>query len=295
MLHKGLEVYSVSMLNKFASCHKAYDYRYNQMLSHENKSVNMSFGTTIHDGIATWYKTHNVPAVVNAMEQTSTDLKLPDNDVDPKHSLQRARDVMMKYIDRYKDNDINVLAVEVPFLVEVETKTKPFLFAGTIDGLAEMIDAENNNRLYILENKTTSRMGTSYLKGYRPNNQITAYWWALTKYMDRPIYGAILNIIYLLTKETSFIRNTTRRAQWELDRWEDDLRKIVEDIRMAVDDNRFYLNTSQCAVMGLCPYHTLCNTDPGNLANFIAAEYKSDVPGDLRWLFEQEKEFLNVG
>jgi PD-(D/E)XK nuclease superfamily len=295
MLHKGLEVYSVSMLNKFASCRKAYDYRYNQMLTHENKSVNMSFGSTIHDGIAAWYKTHDIAAVVNAMEQTSAELKLPDNEVDPKHSLQRARDVMMKYIDRYKDNDINVLAVEVPFLVEVETKTKPFLFAGTIDGLAEMIDDENNNRLYILENKTTSRMGTSYLKGYRPNNQITAYWWALTKYMDRPIYGAILNIIYLLTKETSFIRNTTRRAQWELDRWEDDLRKIVEDIRMAVNDNRFYLNTSQCAVMGLCPYHTLCNTDPGNLANFIAAEYKSDVPGDLRWLFEQEKEFLNVG
>ena len=295
MLYKDMEVFSWSMLAKYMTCHKAYNWRYDKMLTHERKSKAMSFGSTIHDGLATWYKTKDLGATCASMEFIGNELGLlPDSESDPKHSIERARNVMLKYVDRYKDFDFNMTMVEVPFLVEVETETKPFLFAGTIDGIAEVENQEGEKMLYIAEHKTTTRMGSDYIKSFHPNNQITAYSWALSKYLDRVLYGSIINIIHLLTHETNFIRHTTTRAAWELERWEDDLRNIVRDIRAAAERGVYYLNTSQCNVYGSCPYQTLCNTAPQNVERFIEAEYVVDLPGDLRWLFNQEKEHLNV-
>lgn len=290
MMYKGLEVYSWSMLAKYMTCHMAYQYRYDRMLVGDGRSKALSFGSTIHDGLATWYKTKDLAATCASMEKIGTEYGLePLSEIDPKHSIERARDIMVKYVDRYKDYDFNMIMVEVPFLIEVEAKPRPFLFAGTIDGIAEVDGQDGEKLLYIAEHKTTTRMGSDYIKSFHPNNQITAYSWALSKYLDRQLYGSIINIIHMLTKETNFIRHTTRRAAWELARWERDLQNIVADIRHAKEHGIWPLNTSQCNVYGSCPYQTLCNTDPENLENFITAGYVQDIPGDLRWLAQQEE------
>src|SRR3990167_5998090 len=279
MLYKDMEVFSWSMLAKYMTCHKAYNWRYDKMLTHERKSPAMSFGSTIHDGLATWYKTKDLGATCASMELIGNELGLlPDNESDPKHSIERARNILLKYVDRYATDDFTMTMVEVPFLVEVDMPNgeNPFLFAGTIDGIAEIENQESEKLLYIAEHKTTTRMGTAYIKSFHPNNQITAYSWALSKYLDRTLYGTIINIIHILTKETNFIRHTTTRARWELERWEDDLRNIVRDIRRASKSGTWYLNTSQCNMYGSCPYQTLCNAAPQNVERFIEAEYVTD-------------------
>ena len=288
MKYGDLEIYSVSMLGKFLSCNRAYAWRYSHLLTHERKSKALSFGSTIHDGIATWYKTKDLAKVVQSMETIGTELGLvPDLETDPKHSIERARGIMLKYIDRYAANDLNVTMVEVPFLLEVDADPEPFLFAGTIDGLAEQ-----DGNLFVLENKTTTRMGTDYIKSYNPNNQISAYLWALSKYMDKPIHGAVLNIIHILTKETNFIRHTTRRQAWELEEFEVELKEMVRQIRTANERGVYVKNTNQCNVYGSCAYQTLCKTPKDYLSNFIEAEYITDTPGDLRWLFEPKGELV---
>lgn len=293
MIYNGMEVYSVSMLHKFKGCRAYYDFRYNELLTHEGKSKNMSFGTAMHEGLAAWYKTKDIGLACSAITAKAEELELPATvDEDPKHSVERARKTMLDYVDHYKERDLNITAVEIPFLVEVQAtykgKDRPFLFAGTIDGLAE-IELDGSEQLVIAEHKTTSQMGTNYIASYKPNDQITAYAWALKKYLDKPIKGAIINILYVLTHETNFIRHLTTRQQWELDRWELQLKQQVNDIRRAVDDESFYMNTDMCNKFGLCQYRTLCNTTPEYVANFMQAEYQKDIPGDLNWLFKGEK------
>lgn len=288
MIFKDLEVYSISMLHTFLSCRRKFKYRTVDMLVPQGKSKAMSFGSTIHEGIAEWYKTHDLGKVCASMERKGTEYELElSNETDPKHSIERARNILLQYADHYKERDLHVKYVEMPFVVEVPglNDTKPFLFAGTIDGLAEMVGDEEP-KLYLLESKTTTRLSSNYVMSFKPNNQITAYCWALSKYLEKPLYGAVINIIHILTKETNFLRHVTTREPWELIAWEHELQTIVEDVRRAREYESWYQNTSQCNIYGSCPYQTLCNTPPALMDNFMSTGYETRIPDDLRWLFD---------
>jgi hypothetical protein len=296
MIHNGLEVYTTSMLHTFMSCHRKYQWRYEEQLIGKSRSKAMSFGTTIHEGLAEWYKTKDVSHVCETVERKATQLKLPlTNDEDPKHSLQRARDTMIAYINFYQERDVAVQYVEMPFTLEVRGRaadgmeTAPFLYAGTIDGLCEMPMADGTRPLYLLEHKTTSRMDSNYVHSFSMTKQVTAYLWALSQYLDRPVVGAIVNILHLLTHETNFVRHFTTRKPWEFAEWESELQAIVEDIRRCRREGVFYKNTSQCFVMGECAYVTLDKTPPDVLPNFVEGGYEQETPGDLNFLFGEEQ------
>ncbi len=299
MLHNGLEVYTNSMLHTFMSCHRKYKERYDNLLVVRGKpNVKMAFGTTIHEGMAAWYKTGDLGLACAAAEQKGSELQLVATmEEDPKYSLQRAREVLVKYEEFYRGKDLQVQYVEMPFVVEVPGKlrdgrpTPPFMFAGTIDGLATM-RVHDKDWLYLLEHKTAGQISSTYIRSFSITNQITAYLWALSKYMEQPVVGAVVNIFHILTRETNFIRAYPTRDKWELDAWELELQDIVDDIRLTRENGIFYKNTSQCAVYSMCPYVTLCKTHPDSMSNFVEADYVQEIPGDLNWLFKKEKEEL---
>lgn len=289
MLYKGQEVYTISMLHKFKSCAQYYDWRYNHLLKKTatGDGKKMHFGTTIHDGIAEWYKTRDVVSAIKMVQKRGTELALPEDD--KTYSVERAREVMFQYIERYKDNDVEVNMVEMPFMIEISMDgyddPTPFLFAGTIDGVCTVDGAP-----YLLEHKTTGRMSGSYINSFKPNDQVTGYIWALRQYVENPPASAYINIVHLLTNETNFIRTITNRESWIVDRFEVELREVVDDIRRRARRGIWYKDTTQCTNYGECAYRTLCNTAPEFTPNFIEAEYSPELPGDLRVFFGEDHE-----
>lgn len=269
------------------------------------KSAALGFGGSIHEGLATWYKTRDPDAVIAAVEAN-----FPEQPVDDWRDLMKAKKVMLEYMNHYVHEPFSI----VPGMVEVATALptglylpicpachfdnrkaapwSPFVgkcfecggdlevieYGGIFDTLVDF-----NGQIYVLEHKTTTQMGQYFFNQFKPNNQVTGYVW-LAKELSGRCDGALINAIGLYkASPTKFERNISTRNQFELDQWKLDLWTEACAIRDHELNGHFPMRSKTCTLYGACEFYSVHTVnDPSVRQRLLEQDYVQSP-----WEFEK--------
>lgn len=175
-----------SSMHCFMSCRQKYDYRYNRRLLPMERSDALSFGSAVHAGLETWFKTGDKELAIGVVGNVGH--MEPD-------AVVKAQELLRKYIEVYADEPFSVLTVEhtfdvVPRHPKTHRASKRFLYTGKIDGLIE-----KDGELWILEHKTASNPDDAYFECKGFDDQIAFYALAMEQELGRPVVGALYDVL----------------------------------------------------------------------------------------------------
>lgn len=166
-----LRVLSVSEAKSFRSCPRRHHYAYRMRRRPRDKAPALRFGTLFHVGLEAWWQTVDLGAALAVMRAGDADIDL--------YELAKAEALMIGYHARWKDEPLEVLAVEREFsapLINPATgaASKTFVVGGKIDAIVR----DAMGRIYVVEHKTTSEdlgPGSDYWKRLRLDSQVSTY------------------------------------------------------------------------------------------------------------------------
>lgn len=155
-------------------------------------------------------------------------------------------------------------ALEFSFTIPTEVAHpvtgQPILYAGKFDMLAEL-----NGTLYVVDDKTTSQLGSQWSQQWDLNSQFTGYC-AAARQMGYPVAGAIIRGIGLLKTKITHQQVILSRPEWQIERW---WNQIHRDLKLFIsmweaDDGTgrefSYALGSACTSYGACAYKRLCES-----------------------------------
>ncbi len=159
-------------------------------------------------------------------------------------------------------------------------RTLQITWTGVIDLLIEQ-----NDEVWITDHKTASMIGDSYFKGFELGQQFVGYVWSASRILNRPISGALLNLIggRKPTKtgvSLELLRRFYPYSSWLTDEWQDDILALVSDFVHRLTSNFFPKRTLWCVnKWGTCQYISVCSSLPEHRPILLA----SDQFTDLTW------------
>jgi hypothetical protein len=267
-----------SMLSAFKNCQKKCEYRYFQFLVPTYKTQALFFGSIIHNWLEAWYL---------------KDFKKADAIAYHKHIgsyvYNHVVSVTEAYKKRYADEEFDVVYIEKKIISPIidpdkNRRLKKCVYGGAIDGI---VKSKKDNKYYILEHKTASRIDGNYLNKLYTDLQINLYAWFAAYILKIPIEGIIYNVLGKInykqkngeSDESFQERLATRYATGDLFHREyivlsheyqklvmEDLCKTVRAMRLAKLHNYFFMNTDNCFKFNSkCVYHDLCASNNNEL------------------------------
>lgn len=272
-------MYSHSRINCFKMCPKQYQYKYiDEIYPLESDTTNLDVGKAVHHGIehgssdaaidlmdnTAYFQTENGETkkiLVEAMVDAYLN-KFPD---DRTHMEYEA------YVVGNLTNDNNYQLI---FNKQDSDDYGDVDYQGYVDGL------EYDPKLdgyWIHEVKTASQIGDVYVKKLEFNDQVSRYWFMLSKVLTKPILGCKYRIIKkpaIRQKKTESIvqyrKRLTEKLSEENSVIEIILHRTDQDIKDCIDDTiadmnniknckRCTKNLTACGIYGECPYMALCS------------------------------------
>jgi hypothetical protein len=151
--------------------------------------------------------------------------------------------------------------VDMGVVVSTSGRTKRHVwYVGELDGYATYDEKE-----WTVERKFTSQVPSDLVGRFQLDDQVRGYTWAMRRLGRRPV-GALVDIIRT-TKYPALVRDFVVLDEHELNRFQDELTQVVQEIVDAYDQNRWPLSPHSCFNWGTCPYRMLClNPDRVTLA-----------------------------
>ena len=190
-------ILTYSALRMFQNCQRKYYLRYCENLVPIKKDTVLYLGSVWHSVMEQWYKPGEPDAKVSAI-QDLIDKSFPEriSDSGQKRDWHLCHAMFEGYIQRYPDEDFDVLSVEQEFSIPIVNpltgrSSRTFVLLGKIDALV----MHESSELFLLEHKTTSLISGDYLERLPGDFQLNLYCHALERYLNRPISGAIYNCV----------------------------------------------------------------------------------------------------
>jgi hypothetical protein len=145
-----------SALSTYRKCPMRYNLRYERNLVPVYTDEKLFFGGIIHKTLETWHGTNCGYEMRKALVLQRID-DVCQGDESHKTRLL-AREMMIAYMERYRDDAFEVIAIEHEFNGEIinprtGAESKTFSMKGKADGIIK-----TENGLFLLEHKTTSRL-----------------------------------------------------------------------------------------------------------------------------------------
>jgi hypothetical protein len=141
----------------------------------------------------------------------------------------------------------------IPLPINHPDTGEPILYAGRFDMLGV-----RNEQLVVVDEKTTSQLGPTWINKWNLRGQFTGYIWACQQY-GYPVLGAIVRGISFLKNSFGHAEAIQLRAQWEIDQWYAQLIRDVERIKAAYIEGWYDQAFDEaCADYGGCPFQQLC-------------------------------------
>ncbi len=269
-------IWDNSTISCFQTCRRKYYWSYVRHLRPQVKGTALLFGGAIHEALDCYYKNDNrEQGAVEAIKLFKSIYASPEGD--DLRSQENGVKLLMWYFVKYKHETCTVAGKPeegfVFFCGDV-------LYGGRLD-----LPIEWDGQLWIMEHKTTTRLGASYFNQFELDKQITGYIVALEEYSGRECSGAIINVmepwkdvkrVTAKTKqpEDHFLRKPLTRSKQLKDRFRYNVQAIVRDITWCEEHNEyqeaekkeacFYYNRN-------CPYLQLCQY--GENEKVIARDY----------------------
>lgn len=132
----------------------------------------------------------------------------------------------------------------------------PIIFAGRFDMLAEL-----NATLFVVDDKTTSRLGPTWADQWRLRSQFTGYVWAARQF-GYPVAGAVIRGTAILKTKITHAEAIVYRPAHLIDRW---YNRLLWDVQRMVNywNQNFFPNCGEesgaCSHYGGCAYADLCD------------------------------------
>lgn len=200
----------------------------------------------------------------------------PQDERDPRTQL-RGVEILCRYIEKWKTDQFDVIAVEVPFTIPF----REFNFIGRIDLVGRWKDSQ---RLFPNDHKSTTRFGDLFDQQFKLSIQMTGYIVALESIMHEEVNEAQINAIRVTTKidEDSFKRILTSRSPEEKERWKQEIQSAWEMIKhhRATGFWPRHAPYACSAYFRRCEYYALCTSGPATQEDLIrnSFEYKPWTP-----------------
>lgn len=119
-------------------------------------------------------------------------------------------------------------AVERSFTLQLDIKNPdtgdPILYHGRYDMLAEGMGG-----LWIFDDKTCSQLGATWANQWDFRTQFTGYVYG-AKAHGIPVLGAVVRGACFYVGHADFAESITRRQQWQLDQWWNDIHQLVHSM-----------------------------------------------------------------
>lgn len=129
----------------------------------------------------------------------------------------------------------------------------PIIFVGRADMLADYVGG-----LFTFDEKTTSRLGPSWAKQWNLRGQFIGYKWGLQK-QGYKIAGNVTRGISILTNGYDKAESIDYFADWEVDRWEHELRDTLDEMIACWHKGYWNYNLgSACTQYSGCSYRAVC-------------------------------------
>lgn len=250
-------------LSMFQTCPAKYKRRIVQGWKPKKQSGALGFGQLLHLGIETWYRTHSLEASITSIVEN-----WPSNHPeDDWRDMQKCISVMEEYVREYPSELWKVVGIETETPMLEVSFTLPLVdefgqqlytydgYAIQYGGIFDML-INFNGQMYVMDHKTTTRLGQYYFSQYKPNNQITGYLWGASQLTSQRIGGAFINAIGLYKKSaTKFQRHLTMRQADDFKNWVRSVHHACNLIRVAHNSEQFPQFTSACTLYGRCEFH----------------------------------------
>jgi PD-(D/E)XK nuclease superfamily len=285
------EVWDSSMRSAFVSCARQWYYGYLLGLRKSAVSIHLHAGGAIAHGLEAarkaFYVQHRsaaqaVAVGLNALILFWGDFALSDEMLKSRagvKDLPGCIDALYSYFEEFPlgQDQIEPLFVGGEALIEKSFALpvpgtahpitgQPIVYAGRFDMVGE-----HGGAIYIVDEKTTLSLGSSWQSNWPLRGQLTGYVWGARSFGIDPI-GVVIRGIGFLKQSIQFQQVILTRPEWLIDRW---LAQLARDINRAAAmwaggiltpdpeaafDQAF---DSACSGFGGCGYLGLCDVkDP---------------------------------
>lgn len=269
--------FDFTILSTFSLCPRKYHYRFNLGRVLKTPQTAADFGGAIHKALDSWYTDTDTDKAVALFKETYAE----QPDVDGKRTHAMGEWIIRNYALTYADQPWELVATEKAFEVPLDD-TGETTFIGRIDKIIRW-----NNVLWVVDHKTTSSLGPTYVRMIEPNAQFTGYTVA-ARLLGYDVKGIILDALLVAKglldssrrgRLTPTLRYDSYRTEEALAEWEVEFIELTSEIK-AADATFCYspkgMFNGGCTYYGECPYRQVCCEDSDLRARLLEADYNVD-------------------
>uniref|UniRef100_A0A6M3MAJ0 Putative PD-(D/E)XK nuclease superfamily protein n=1 Tax=viral metagenome TaxID=1070528 RepID=A0A6M3MAJ0_9ZZZZ len=273
-----MEKWSHTKIDTFIRCPEMYRWRYIIKIKPKQKARPLALGACIASSLSAFRDKGTFDAASEAFMQTWVKegrVLASTKEEDPLRSVERALEILDKYIKEYPDEPNQIIKPEINFDEEI---APDIFFRGRIDGVIR-----DRNGVGIIEDKTASRLGDYFFVEKGNSYQLKWYLFIANKLglfelSDKNLPRGVLNAIYIHPKEYRFRREPVLKMKKEVEDAGKDLLAWIRHIRCSVDQANFpKADYNICSQYGGCDYLPLRRASGEILRRTLEANYvKSD-------------------
>lgn len=262
-----------SMLNTFRSCRKKFEYNYLFNLHPPGRSIHLVAGAAFAAGIDAarkyFYNTPNpsYDEMITAAYQAFI-IEWGTFTAPPGHakSFENTFHALEMYFHHHplESDPVQPLrkadgspTTEFSFAIPLpltHPSGDPFIYAGRFD----MLGKWNKDLLTIMDEKTTSALGQSWLDQWSLRGQFIGYCWACQQ-LGYPVRQVVVRGVGILKTEIKFLTALQQYPQYLIDRWYMQLLQTIQELTAFYEAKDFSYNFGDsCSSYGGCSYKQLC-------------------------------------
>lgn len=256
--HKGMEHYQHAAAEG-ADHTSAVEYTVRELLSNQHFAQ-----LPTHD---------EVQDLAGNLDEDDDGITLRNSKVRTRYHLMRS---VVWYLDNYQPDPLKTYilsngkpATELSFRMELplDIAGHPVLLSGHLDRVAYL-----NDRLYVVDYKTTKALSRQFFADFSLSHQITGYTLAGRSVMHEPVQGAIIDGIAILVGGVKFQRQPVDRSEGQIEEYIETVGRVVSDAERNNDLGSWPMNTAACY---FCHFKELCAHPPEHRSRYIDMLYDS--------------------
>ena len=297
-IEETMSYYDNTRIEAYRRCPRKYYFRHVRDWNPETMAKPLGFGLSWHDAmdfVWKYAKTLDRQALLAGAKDIFNDSwkkwDMPTDDailmsMYPR-TPGRAAEMLEHYIDKYYYwlNTIELLEIEAAFIVPIgEGQFEDVMYMGRLDKVYR--DPRLNNKVVILDHKTTSQMAGGWFESFSPNSQVDGYSFAGNMLYGEDFWGISIDGASVMKNHSkngpsvdrdmppgiAFPKIPMSRAFNQLSAWHHEAKGTILHIEKELADLKDYdiqgkkhsffpcfpKNTTTCFCYGRCIYADVC-------------------------------------
>lgn len=263
-----------TMMSTFLRCRKRYWWRMVRNLVGLQPPTAAEFGRCIHKALDVWHLEHAKDKVLAMFKS-----EFKEDPTDEKRTIEVGVKLLSLYMEKYEQEGFVVRECELEFSLDIPGTERTLI--GRVDKVIEWDGA-----IYVMDHKTTSRLGYEFFNKIKPNMQFDGYIWAVRQMgyptcsgvvMDALLVAKGLTVPSQLARLTPLARDISTRTEEDLKRYITNIQAIIDDMEYCYDQDEWYENTESCCDFIECPYRKLCKEDDNIRERIVSSDFKTEV------------------